>query len=47
VADALRQIVTNGSTLFEILPSMLGVLVWAVLALGVAMRYFVWKEVAT
>jgi ABC-2 type transport system permease protein len=47
VADALREIVTNGSALLEILPSVVGVSVWAVLALGVAMRYFVWKEVAT
>jgi ABC-2 type transport system permease protein len=47
VADSLREIVTNGSTLLEIVPSLLGVVVWAVVALVVAMRYFVWKEVAT
>jgi ABC-2 type transport system permease protein len=46
VANGLREIAVNGAALAEILPTLLGLGVWAVIALILAIRLFVWKEVA-
>ncbi|PCH63066.1 MAG: ABC transporter permease [SAR86 cluster bacterium] len=46
VATGMRDIANNGYTLFEAMPSLIGVLVWLVLSFVIATRLFVWKEVA-
>lgn len=46
IATALREVATNGLNVLDILPSMVGILIWLILGFIVATRYFVWKEVA-
>ena len=46
VATGLRDIIVNGETLIGIWPSLMGLAVWSVVALAVAIRVFRWKEVA-
>jgi ABC-2 type transport system permease protein len=46
VANALREIATNGLSLLEILPELAGIGVWLAVGFGLATRLFVWKEVA-
>ena len=46
VANALREISTNGLSLLEILPQLSGIAVWFVIGFLLATRLFVWKEVA-
>lgn len=46
LADALREIAVNGARLLEILPTLLGLAAWSLIALLLAIRLFVWKEVA-
>jgi len=46
ISNGLREIAINGTGLMELLPDILGMLVWAVIALALAVRLFVWKEVA-
>ena len=46
VVTSLREIAVNGATLLQIIPSIAGLLVWAIVALVLAIRLFVWKEVA-
>lgn len=46
VANGLRSIIIDGATLFDLGPTLLGLAVWAVIAIGLAIRMFVWKEVA-
>ncbi len=46
VSTGMREIANAGASLMEILPSMLGIAVWLVLAFVLATRMFVWKEVA-
>jgi ABC-2 type transport system permease protein len=45
-ATGLRDVIVNGESLAGILPSLLGLALWAVLALFAAIRLFRWKEVA-
>lgn len=47
VANALREILTNGLSLLEILPELAGIVVWLVIGFFLATRLFVWKEVAS
>jgi ABC-2 type transport system permease protein len=47
VANGLREIAINGTGLMELIPEVIGMGVWTVLALVLAIRLFVWKEVAT
>jgi ABC-2 type transport system permease protein len=47
VANGLREIAVNGASLLDILPTLVGLVVWAVIALILAIRMFVWKEVAS
>jgi ABC-2 type transport system permease protein len=47
VATGLREIAVNGATLPDIWPTLLGLLVWTAIALALAIRLFVWKEVAS
>jgi ABC-2 type transport system permease protein len=46
VVTSLREIAVNGATLLQIIPSIAGLLAWAIVALVLAIRLFVWKEVA-
>ncbi len=46
VATGLREIIVDGAALGDILPTLAGLIVWAIVALGLAIRLFVWKEVA-
>lgn len=46
LADALRDIIIDGATLAQQLGNLVGLAVWAVLALLLAIRLFVWKDVA-
>jgi len=46
ISTGLREIAINGTGLIELIPSIIGMLVWAVLALLLSIRMFVWKEVA-
>jgi len=47
VAKALRDLITNGMGLLDILPTLAGIVVWLILAFAVSSRTFVWKEVAS
>ena len=46
VATGLREIIVNGAAIGDILPTLAGLTVWTIVALGLAIRLFVWKEVA-
>ena len=46
VSNGLREIAVNGLTLVEIIPDLIGLVVWSIIALALAIRLFVWKEVA-
>ncbi|MES2624906.1 MAG: ABC transporter permease [Pseudomonadota bacterium] len=46
VANGLREIAVNGASLLDIVPTIVGLIVWAVVSLLLAIRMFVWKEVA-
>jgi ABC-2 type transport system permease protein len=46
VANALREISTNGLSLLEILPQLVGIAVWFVIGFFLATQLFVWKKVA-
>ncbi len=46
VANGLREIAVNGASLLDIVPTLIGLAVWAVFALLLAIRMFVGKEVA-
>ena len=47
VANALREIATNGLSLLQIVPDLVGISIWLVIGLVAATRLFVWKEVAS
>jgi ABC-2 type transport system permease protein len=46
VANGFRDIIVNGASIFDILPTLAGLAVWSVIAIGAAIKLFVWKEVA-
>lgn len=46
VSTAMREIANNGASLLEIIPSLIGIAAWFVIAFILATRLFVWKEVA-
>lgn len=46
IATSFRQVIVNGAGLFDLLPQLLGLAVWGVITLLLAIRLFVWKEVA-
>ena len=46
VSTSMREIANNGASLLEIVPSLIGIAVWFVIAFVLATRLFVWKEVA-
>jgi len=46
LANSLRDIVVNGAGLLEILPNLIGLAAWSGIFMVLAVRVFVWKEVA-
>ena len=46
VATAFREVIVNGAGLMDLLPQLLGLTLWGVVTLVLAIRLFVWKEVA-
>jgi ABC-2 type transport system permease protein len=46
VSTGMREIANNGASLLEVMPSLLGIGIWFVIAFVLATRLFVWKEVA-
>ena len=46
LATAAREIIVNGLSLIEQIPNIIGLIVWLAISLGIAIRFFVWKEVA-
>ncbi len=46
ISTGIREIAINGASLLELAPQLVGVTIWAVIALVLSIRMFVWKEVA-
>ena len=46
ISNGLREIAINGTTLADLLPYILGMIIWAIIAMVLAIKLFVWKEVA-
>jgi len=46
ISTGLREIAINGAGLLELVPSIIGMGLWAVVLLVLSIRLFVWKEVA-
>jgi ABC-2 type transport system permease protein len=46
ISTGIREIAINGASLLELIPQLVGVTIWAVIALVLSIRMFVWKEVA-
>lgn len=47
VVDAVRDVIVNGLSLLEQIPTLIGLVVWLAIALTLAIRMFRWKEVAS
>jgi ABC-type multidrug transport system permease subunit len=47
VVSGLREIIVNGLSIAEQIPTAIGLAVWLVISLLLAIKLFVWKEVAT
>ncbi len=46
ISNGLREIAINGASLAELSGDIIGMIIWTVLALVLAIKLFVWKEVA-
>jgi len=46
VADAMRSIASDGLTLFQVHPDLLGMGIWIIIGTLISTKLFVWKEVA-
>jgi ABC-2 type transport system permease protein len=47
LVSGVRDVIVNGLSLIDQIPAMIGLVVWLVLALALAIRLFRWKEVAS
>jgi ABC-2 type transport system permease protein len=47
VVDGLREVIVNGLSLIDQIPTLIGLVVWLALSLTLAIRMFRWKEVAS
>jgi ABC-2 type transport system permease protein len=47
VVSSVREVIVNGVSLIEQIPTVIGLVVWLALGLALAIRLFRWKEVAT
>lgn len=46
VADAMRAVMIDGAGLLQLLPEFIGLSIWLVVMLSLAIRLFVWKDIA-
>ena len=46
VSSGIREVAINGAGILELVPDVIGITLWTVIALVLAIRLFVWKEVA-
>jgi ABC-2 type transport system permease protein len=46
LVSSVREVIVNGLSLVEQIPTMIGLVVWLAISLTLAIRLFVWKEVA-
>jgi ABC-2 type transport system permease protein len=46
VVSSLREIAINGLSLLEMIPNLIGLFLWLVITLCLAVKLFVWKDVA-
>lgn len=46
VATGFREVIVNGAGFTDLLPIFIGLLIWSAISLTLAIRLFVWKEVA-
>jgi ABC-2 type transport system permease protein len=47
VVSGLREVIVNGLSIADQIPTVIGLAVWLVISLLLAIKLFVWKEVAT
>lgn len=47
VASSVREVIVNGLPLLQQIPTLIGLVVWLAISLLLAIKLFVWKEVAT
>jgi ABC-2 type transport system permease protein len=47
LVSGVREVIVNGLSLVEQIPTMIGLVVWLAVGLALAIRLFRWKEVAT
>jgi ABC-2 type transport system permease protein len=47
VTNAMRGVMTDGATLMELFPDFVGMIAWLVIGLLLAVRLFVWKDIAS
>jgi ABC-2 type transport system permease protein len=47
VVTSVREIIVNGVSIVEQIPTLVGLFVWLAIGLTLAIRFFRWKEVAT
>jgi ABC-2 type transport system permease protein len=47
VASSVREVILNGTSLVEQIPTLIGLVAWLAIGLTLAIRFFRWKEVAT
>lgn len=47
VVTGLREVIVNGLSLIELFPTIIGLLIWLAVSLFLAVKFFVWKEVAS
>jgi len=47
VVDSVREVIVNGLSLSEQIPTVIGLLIWLAISLTLAIRMFRWKEVAS
>ena len=47
VANAMRAVMVDGAGLLALIPDFIGLAVWLLISLGLAIRLFSWKDIAT
>jgi ABC-2 type transport system permease protein len=47
VVNGVRDVIVNGLSLLDQIPTLIGLLIWLALSLTLAIRMFRWKEVAS
>jgi len=47
VVTSVREIIVNGVSIVQQIPTLVGLFVWLAIGLTLAIRFFRWKEVAT